>query len=245
MIVDVFLYAGEAEMAVLRQMHLRRAVDMHVAVSCTLTYQGDPADRQGMEAPGGAHWVWTTADPNPDGSRGFHVEHQHRLAIPDLLARMGVGDDDVVMVSDVDEIPDADRVPEVAALARSGALVSVPMRMHGFALDYLYPGPWWGTTASLLRYSDPAHQRSVQAPLGTEAGAGWHLSWIGTPEARARKLATFSHIELAGLDTEACYRDAVHATGTPLRRLSADDVAAMRWPWSDHHLQPPAHWWAP
>ena len=242
---DVFLYAGEAEMADLRVRTLAPAGVESIAVSCDRTYQGDPAGTM-IEPPGVADWLWVHATPNPDGTRGFHVEHQHRVGVTEAV-RTFARADDLVLVSDVDEIPDPARLAEVRSLAMSGSWVSLRQRMHGFALDYLLDRDWYGTTAAMAVNVDAAGQRNVTAPTGSVVHeAGWHLSWLGTPAQRARKLATFTHIELAGLDTEACYRDARHANGEALRRLDRPQMAALVWPQPFYDAWPvPDCWWAP
>ena len=242
MIVDVFLYAGELEMAELRRQALAPFVDAQVAVSCDLTYQG--ATYLPDPPPAGVEALCVAVKP---AGRPFGIEHQHRHAIPDALrSAFDWPADTTVLVSDVDEIPDPHTLDAIAAAASRGPVV-VPMRMHAFALDYLYPLTWYGTTATTLADCDPQAQRIVQHAAWPAVGAGWHLSWMGTPEQRARKLATFSHVELRGVDVEACRRDAVHVTGQPLRRLTADEMAAMSWPapLADGGFAIPAEWRAP
>lgn len=225
MIIDAFLYAGEVEMAELRRRTLGPYVDAQVAVSASLTYQGAQAPL--YDAPRGVPGVRVVVDPSPEP---FGIEAQHRSGLPQVVAACLLPPlDAVLLVSDVDEIPDPTTLDEIAAAAKAGP-VQVPMRMHAFALDYLYPLRWWGTTASLFDEADPHRQRSVQRAIWPEAGHGWHLSWMGTPAQRARKLATFSHPELADVDLDECWRTATHVTGHPLRRLAADEMAALDWP---------------
>lgn len=225
MIIDAFLYAGEVEMAELRRRTLGPYVDAQVAVSASLTYQGDPAPLH--NAPPGILGTRVPVDPSDEP---FGIEAQHRSQVPRAVAACLLAPPDaVLLVSDVDEIPDPTTLDQVAAAAKAGP-VQVPMRMHAFALDYLYPLRWWGTTASLFVEADPHRQRSVQRPISPEGGHGWHLSWMGTPEQRRRKLATFSHVELVDVDVDACWRTATHVTGHPLRRLPPDEMAALDWP---------------
>ncbi len=259
MLVDAFLYAGEGDMAELRRDTLTGHVDRMVAVSCTLTHQGDPAHLE--PPPPGIAWAVVEGERNPDGTANFYVEGEHRRAVPRSIERYsfyvegelrrsvpsavgGWPDGTVLLVSDVDEIPDPATLPEVTARARQTP-VAVPMRMHGFALDYRYPGPWRGTTACLLDGTDVQVLRERKSDLPA-AGSGWHLSWLGDSEYRHRKLATFLHTELAGLDVDACWREGTHANGERLVRLTREEVAALDWPAPLFDgFDIPASWWAP
>lgn len=225
MLVDAFLYNGEADMAALRMATLGPHVDLMVAVVCDLTHQSDPNPIP--DAP--CDQVVINAAPIPDG-RGGHgtpwyqwIERQHRNGIGTLVDLLGLTGADVVMVSDVDEIPDPAALPDLAGIEAPAA---VPMRMHGFALDYLYPLEWRGTTVSRADQLAPQAHRDWRYRLPGK-GKGWHLSWLGDLTERQRKLRSFSHAELADLDVDACWRNGVHANGEQLTRCDVDD---LDWP---------------
>lgn len=221
-VVDAFLYNGEATMADLRVQTLGDHVDKQVAVVCDLTHQGEPNPIPAT--PDGCDLHVIHAEPIPEGRGGIDtpyyqwVERQHR--------RFTIGGGAVVMVSDVDEIPDPATLDDIICGAVLGP-VAVPMRMHGFALDWLYPSDWVGTTASTAMAMDPQGHRDARYRLPT-AGRGWHLSWMGDSAERRRKLDSFSHAELRDeLDVEAAHREGIHANGEHMVRV---DVADLDWP---------------
>ncbi len=253
MLLDVFLYAGEAEMAQLRQETLGRHVEAMIAVSCDRTYQGEKVEY--APPPAGIEWkVVSVVPPEARSEWGSHswgfVENQHReavMGIVDEWAKSNPSNDLVVMVSDVDEIPDPITLSEVENRADEYTEVVVPMRMHGFALDYLHPNqPWFGTVASPLLHVDPQSQRNRRGQM-QRAGSGWHFSWMGDMETKQRKLASFSHGELQGkLDLEDCYRNARHSNGEQMRRLQPSDMEALKWPPPLFAGFPiPDSWWSP
>lgn len=243
MIVDAFLWNGETEMGELRVAALGAYVDRMVAVSCTLTHQSDPAPK--IPPPAGVEWLACDAIPIPEGRGGQGsphyqwIERQHRNAIVQLAHSCGARD--VVLVSDVDEIPFPGTIPDIVAVARREPC-AVPMRMHGFALDYLYPTSWVGTTASTVAALAPQAHRDWRYRLPA-AGAGVHLSWMGTLDEKRRKLASFSHAELHDLDVEHCFSTGTHANGEQLRRLTRDETLALDWPVAE--FAPPDSWWSP
>jgi hypothetical protein len=175
-----------------------------------------------------------------------------------MLEGLPLADDDVVMCSDVDEIPHPARVLSFADMhRRSAKAVHVcEQRFHGFALDYLHPQqPWLGTIigpARMMRlpHSTPQDWRDRRGSPGLPAlpDAGWHLSWLGTSEERWAKLRTFSHGELDGtLNPDLAHLNGVHANGEPLRHLTPQEWARLDWPTpiEDGSFVVPDEWWAP
>lgn len=256
MLVDVFLYNGETDMLALRVATLGEHVDRMVAVTCTLTHQSEPAPAVDVGLGVQGQWL-VNAVPIPEGRGGQGtpyyqwIERQHRNGCRDAVADLP--GDAVVMVSDVDEIPDPAVLGEIAERAGSGP-VSVPMRMHGFALNYLYPQTWIGTTASTVAAMAPQAHRdwryrlSVGWPGDSRSWKGWHLSWFGDLDEKRRKLASFSHAELASLDVEDCYATGTHANGERMIRTPRADVLTVgSWPAPlvDGSFEIPPSWWAP
>lgn len=243
MIVDAFLWNGETDMGELRVAALGAHVDRMVAVSCTLTHQSDPAPK--VEPPAGVEWFTAEAIPIPEGRGGDGtpyyqwIERQHRNAVAHLARTLNARD--IVLVSDVDEIPFPTTLPEIIRTAEREPC-AVPMRMHGFAVDYLYPTGWVGTTASTAAAVAPQAHRDWRYKLPS-AGAGVHLSWMGDLAEKERKLRSFSHAELADLDVDACYRTGTHANGEQLVRLTRTDTLDLEWPVDP--FDPPPAWWAP
>jgi hypothetical protein len=245
-LLDVFLWNGELDMAELRVRTLRDHVDGMVAVSCNLTHQSEPAPR--IPPPDGCEWLIVDAKPIPEGRGGVGsdwyqwIERQHRDGCIEAAAEYGP--ETVVMVSDVDEIPDPSTLDEIHHAAFAGP-VAVPMRMHGFALNYLYPSQWVGTTASTAALLAPQAHRSWRYRC-PQAGKGWHLSWFGDLEEKRRKLRSFSHAELHALDVEDCYQRGIHANGERMTAVPRAEVERLDWPPPLFQgFDIPPSWWAP
>lgn len=288
MIVDACLFAGEREMLELRFRTLAHVVDRFVVVACTLTHQGQPIDqtpivdafRTAYTHADGAwpisaslHWVSPSrilerhgrmferapSDRGEAQTRWFqHIEKQHRDGVLDAVRSLVDDPFAVVMVSDVDEIPNTAVVTRFQAwpYARAEDWLVLHQRFHSGALDVLHPQqPWPGTCASLLMRCEPQAHRDARTTIGTPAQSvievplgGWHLSWFGTDAERARKLETFSHAELrhTRFDPAEARRTLRHADGQPLRQLSLEETYAMDWPLPllDGSFEPPAWWFA-
>lgn len=240
MILDAFLYNGEQTMLDLRLATLAELDLRHVAVICNLTHQGDPNE---VEDPKGCEVLRVDPIPYPGGNEGkfwLGIENQHRDAI---AAIAGVAASDVVVVSDVDEIPTPGSIMWASAQVAESVPVCIPMRMHGFALDYLHPAQWHGSTVSRGDQLSPQVHRLWRHGL-PKVGKGWHLSWMGSMDERRRKARSFCHNDLSDLDVESCWRDGVHANGEVMHRLTAEEFASLPWPALDK-ITVPDSWRAP
>jgi len=260
-IIDVFLYSGahEHDMVRLRHMTMRDHVDAMVAISCDLTYQGDASPNEAPPEDLDIIWATVKADPFPEGEKsewgGQHwgwIEYQHRDKITDMLPEIleakgiNIAPDDIVMLSDMDEIVDPIFIPEIVGCTNLYGVVAVPMRMHGFALDYLYPSQLLHTVS--CKYKDLSPQKQRNSRYGfLQCGFGWHLSWLGNSSTKERKLSWFSHGELKSLDLDACSNNGYHANGEELIKLTKEQFDNMRWPDPivSNDFNVPEYWWSP
>lgn len=242
-----------------------------IVVACTRTHQGQPVDRAPVEeaflaageasgAPAILRWVEPSMnlerggrvherspdERGPAGTPWFqHMEKQHRDGVAPIV-REYADVDDVIMVSDVDEIPDPVLVRDLLTVPWRHKWLTVAMRFHSTALDLLHPQqPWWGTCVALCRDLAPQAQRDARTtvwldkptcaalpdtPVGVPGEGGVHLSWFGTDLERQRKLETFSHAELAGWDPMAARLRNEHANGEKLHQLTLAESYGLWYP---------------
>lgn len=208
---DCFLYNGEADLAALRVEHLPGLE--HVAVQSPETFQGTPQPVADTLA--GVHLHTTDLPPGTTWEREAAQREAFRVALLDL----GAGPDDIVLLSDVDEFPH----PDVARHAQRFGVCEMLMLCYSPAMKH--PAPWRGTV--ICRFGDiPSFQsmRDARWTAPVIPNAGWHLSWFGSAEDRDRKLRSFSHTELAGLDVESCAADGLHVDQVRLMPTSPDDL---------------------
>lgn len=261
----------------LRLRTLRNVVDRTVVVACAVTHQNQPIDRDMVETafsmavesagvnPVTAYLTW--CDPEidwPTGARGGvgtpqyqQIERIHRDFVRDAVSKLTNDPRAVVMVSDVDEIPDVHAIADHQLLLdrmnRGHDWLVCLHRFHSTALNLLHPQqPWLGTGISRLRDLAPQAIRDERGPL-FEAGAivegpaAVHLSWMGSDEEREWKLNAFSHAELVGKFKPAEARVLLrHANDERLRLLSTQEMLDLPWPRpiTDGTFVVPESWWA-
>ena len=149
------------------------------------------------------HHVIVTAEEAPKEENPWCREKYQRECI--LRGLEDVDPSAIVMISDVDEIPDLKIVP----FEKLPHIVnSVHMWMFEYSLDYLFTGePWFGTVVTnceLLKRQGPNYFRDNRWKFPVIQYAGWHLSSFGTPQHVWNKMQTFAHA-----------KDGHHASQTP------------------------------
>jgi hypothetical protein len=160
------------------------------------------------------------------------------------IAALDPQDDDLVFISDVDEVP----FPEVvAALAKSDFDGPLLVRPHWFNFNWqTYLGPW--EHASIRFFTAGFLRELFAAGRGKELGRGnvtgreiaglngWHASWFGSDELIFDKLVSYAH----AFDAKDVKAAAEGIDGVRRRRTSGFDMFGTR-PRLDSRPRLPLH----
>jgi beta-1,4-mannosyl-glycoprotein beta-1,4-N-acetylglucosaminyltransferase len=199
MLVDTFMFYNELDILELRLSLLDEYVDRFVIVESELNHVGTAKElffqRNKKRFEKWIHkieHVIVTAEESPKEYDPWVREKHQRECI--LRGLDGVPNDSIVMVSDVDEIPDMTRVsyeklPHV--------VTAVHMWMFEYSLKYLFTGePWFGTVITnceIFKRIGPNYLRENRWKFPKFNEAGWHLSSFGTPQHVWNKMQTYAH----------------------------------------------------
>jgi hypothetical protein len=207
-IFDCFLFFNELEILSIRLKELYDVVHRFVIIEAPVTHQGKPKPLYFQE---NSERFRTFSDKihhvvvrdMPEGEDNFQREnyqrHVLRGAITDALA------DDLIVVSDVDEIPNISALQEAA---QRKSFLFLEMGLHYYFLN-LTAGPWikayCAPKSTIDRMEDLSLPRRREINYLTEfngsadthllRNAGWHLTWQLGVEAIMAKLDAFSHSE--------------------------------------------------
>jgi beta-1,4-mannosyl-glycoprotein beta-1,4-N-acetylglucosaminyltransferase len=193
-IYDCFPFFNELELLEVRLHELAGVVDHFVLVESDRTHSNLPKPLHYEENKHLfrefhdkiIHVVVTDMpqDPNP-----WTREHHQRRCISRGLVNCKT--DDIIMVSDMDEIPRGEKVKPYD-------------RLHVFDQKCFYyflncySGMWGGTRIlpyhELLRLGDPQSVRFAGGP--TIPDGGWHFSYLGGAERIKEKIRSYAHQEL-------------------------------------------------
>lgn len=203
MIVDCFTFNDELDLLEMRLHELEGAVDYFVLVEAPVTFQGREKPLHFAEhRERFARWPIVPVVADLSHCTGtWERENQQREFIAEGLNKVGLRGDDIVVLSDVDELW------RPQALAEPDPFVVFEQTMYVHSLRWRHPKPWNGSTAcraSILPelganpFTTLRCTRLHDKPKRLSQG-GWHFSWFGGPEAQLRKLYAFAHEELVGV----------------------------------------------
>lgn len=225
MIVDTFIYNGEAEMLEFRIKILSPVVDYFIVVENAWTHQGQPRER-----------CLTTPTPKVKSffldihaDTPYGTEWQNRNAIANCCSEFN--DDDLVILSDVDEIPSRE---SVSKMREKSLPRTCNLEFYYYRLNHRRPETCglMMTTIAHLREIGGGNLRDLRGntPIMDAQPSGWHLSYFGGTKAIQKKLSSFCHTEfnkpefLDDAWLEKCQKEgiALLKCGTQFERVTPD-----------------------
>lgn len=226
-IYDCFIFNDELEMLKLRINLLKDKVDKFVLVESKQTHSGYPKtsyynDNKELFQEFNDKIIHVLIDKFPDEmiyppseidvDSSLHIhwfrENYQRNEILRGIYSQQMTDDDVILISDVDEIPHPEMLEDF--------INSIPLGEYGFQLQkwciwgfnsYL-SGVWPGTAA--IRWKDLKkttpqeirRNRYNNQIYHTNEKYGWHCSWFGGIDVVMNKLSSFAHQELRDMSRD-------------------------------------------
>lgn len=215
---DCFSFFNELDLLDIRLHELSDVVDYFVVIEATRTFQNKPKPLYFAEnkerfkefLPRIKHVV---VDDYPSFFRRFRkptpwdFERNQREHVD--VALKDCSPDDILILSDIDEIPKADKVRE---FKNTPGLKVFEQRMYYYFLncfvqDYDEPipiyqeyKPWRGPLMLPFRdYTNFEDLRTVRNKTSVEKtlvrDGGWHYSWLGGVEGILKKLEAYAHSE--------------------------------------------------
>jgi len=206
-VYDCFLFFNEFDLLKIRLTEMEPYVDHFVVVEAEETFRGDPKPlyfEQNKEL--FEKWknkiIHVAVSGHVEVKKPMHRERFQRNQI--MRGLKNCKNNDIVLISDVDEIVRRAEIPRIAQALSNGEAHTVlcQQRMYTYYLNR-YQSVWPGTVATTFkdlkkRYdSRPTlvrHRRSKDKPL-ILANSGWHFSYMGGAEQLLKKVAAFSHPE--------------------------------------------------
>lgn len=192
MIFDCFLYAGEQACLDIRVAELSELDVMHIAVQANKTFTNKPKE---------FHEICSlrVADMRimdmPDGNDPWERERHQRNSIMRGLQKFYIKDDDLIIISDADEVPSA---AAIMKYNKSMEVAALTQNKYGYWLNCMEGYQDWNIakilTYELLKKSTPDQIRNSGQQSWIEH-AGWHWSYLGNKETILKKLDSFSHTE--------------------------------------------------
>lgn len=240
MIVDAFVFGGELDLLELRLSLLESSVDYFLVVEGNRTFSGEEKrylleDHRGRFRPWASQIAYVKVDdlPAPLPTRWIPEVWQRNCVLRGIAEIGSREPDDVVLVSDVDEVPFPAALEEARQLLTAGAgSVSLELETSCFRGNLVNDAARIFVTKAYRgdQLTNPHHQRYFETAPVTVRSAGRHLSSLLGPKELQAKLASFAHAERdnardAGLrHLERCENYAVDMLGQALlRQIPAEE----------------------
>lgn len=194
MIYDCFLYNGEKDLLDIRVSEMSGLDVKHLVFQSSHTFKGDLKAEELLQYPWNDRVEFNTFRPNMIDPDPWVNEKKLRNGIVESGGLLRAKPDDIIIISDVDEIP---RKEAILQFKPEMEVAFLDMQKFGFFLN-LREGLHWTPpkimTWSHLKTTTPEAVRNAGAPH-TIDNAGWHFSWCGGIDEVMRKFASFSHQE--------------------------------------------------
>jgi beta-1,4-mannosyl-glycoprotein beta-1,4-N-acetylglucosaminyltransferase len=197
-VFDCFTFNDELFLLDFRLHVLDPVVDYFVIVEADRTHQGTPKALIFHETRGSfERWsrkiIHVAVSDMPASTDAWVLENFQRRAI--IRGLGAAAPSDIVMISDVDEVPNPAVIKDIRSREFSGTL-GLELRASYFFLDLIEPTPagWTPKVCHFRNLTDPHALRDSPADEVLRQ-AGWHLSWLATQIDPAKKLRAFAHEE--------------------------------------------------
>lgn len=209
-VYDCFMFSHELDLLNLRLHELYDYVDYFVIVESSETHSGLPKPLYFRE---NQHLFEKFSDkiinvaiegfPTPPSGQNpnWFRENFQRNQILTVLQSLDMKDDDCVMLSDVDELPDRNSVMNVRHHVRRLQVITFRQRWFTWNFELEDPQEWPGTQVMLwsdFKKTTPQKIRNGRYNVGVVSNEvrGWHLSWFGDNNSVHEKLKSFAHQEI-------------------------------------------------
>lgn len=201
MIIDCFTFFNEFDLLRIRWEELKNSVGAFVLSESTMTFSGKSKDPLFQDS--GVNYPNVTGvviDDMPQTGSAWNRESLQRIKIMEYLDQYS--DDDIVMISDVDEIPHHEVVDQLEETLTEFERVRFVHPTFYYYLNGKRCDAKCGGAARLgtLR-KNGLNLQNLRTGSGdykckTETiKNGWHFSYLGGVEAIQEKLQSFSHTE--------------------------------------------------
>ncbi len=212
-IIDCLTFFNELDLLEFRLKLLNDHVDNFVIAESNLTHSGQPKPfyfeaNKGRFEPWKEKIIYLPVKQNTEGlvfdnetsynpqSAAWKLENGQRNALGE--AASVIADDDLILLSDLDEIPDPALLGKINP---ANGPVALSMLFHYYFLNCQNIGNerWWnGTIASTgkqFKATTAQKLRDKRNELPVVKKAGWHFSYLGGLKKIKEKIRSFAHTE--------------------------------------------------
>jgi beta-1,4-mannosyl-glycoprotein beta-1,4-N-acetylglucosaminyltransferase len=204
LIYDCFTFFNEVELLELRLRTLWDTVDRFILVEADRTHAGQPKafifeQRQALFEQYREKITYVKVSDMPEGPDVWGRENFQRNCIARALT--GCSQEDLIMISDADEIPRPEIIISLLNSEEGKTLlehhpVAFAQRNYYYFVNCIEPVFWHGTVAT--RYKNlrtPQEARNNRERMPRIRYGGWHFSYLGGVQRVIEKFNAYAHQE--------------------------------------------------
>ena len=199
-IIDCFTFYNELDMLKFRLEYLYDTVDHFVLVEATRTHAGNPKslyfqDNKHLFQPYLDKIVHVVVEDMPDGNDPWVRERFQRNAIRRGTSNIKLNDNDKIIISDLDEIPDRNTIKSLGFIKEGIHALCQDLYYYNLntRVDVIWKHPKIVNYRTYLLYS-PDSVRMGHIDYEINKG-GWHLSYFGNAQFIRNKIQNYAHQE--------------------------------------------------
>lgn len=196
MVYDCFTYFNEAEILEIRINELAPLKPIHVLVESRYTFTGKEKKLNYNSGDIKYKNLIDFCADVPNNGNPWDNEFAQRNYIKTALQILDPKDDDIIIISDVDEIPSCEAIAKYSPEMKQTLLM---MNHYAGYLNLIYGRNSWPyckvTTWGLLKSNTPNNIRLDGGDDTVLHNAGWHFGWMGGLDMIITKFKSFSHQE--------------------------------------------------
>jgi beta-1,4-mannosyl-glycoprotein beta-1,4-N-acetylglucosaminyltransferase len=204
-VYDAFMFYNELDMLKYRLKVLDPYVDRFVICECPVSFAGKPkplyfAENKHMFEPWLhkiTHLVWNGyRTPVHDLDDSWYNENTQRNHLLEGLRECHTSD--IVIISDLDEIPDPKVLEKADEVLGPRLVVALEMDLYYYDIEHRLDDRW--DFARIARYgfvrdTTPHKVRNSKRTDPVVKRAGWHMSYFGSDKFIMNKTKNYAHIE--------------------------------------------------
>lgn len=211
-IIDCFTFYNEEKMLKFRLRELNDSVDYFVLVESTRSFSGKRKplffhENKDLFSKYLDKIIHVIVEDMPLSSEAHKVEngnawsneHHQRNCIDRGLSRLDISNNDIIMISDVDEIPDVNILKFLKQKEMKG-LVAFKQDLYYYNLNCMDLNEWRCARAVdyksyKSKFNSLAQKVRESVEINEEIKCGWHFSYCMKAEDISNKIKNFSHQE--------------------------------------------------
>lgn len=204
-IIDCFIFHNEFKMLNFRLKELEGVADTHILCESDHTFSGLKKDLffdQKKDLYSDKNVIHLINQQEDTKINPWKRELTQRNYLKKGLFQLNLELNDIILLSDLDEIPDIDLLKQIKEKGISKGIFSLKQDMYYYNLECKLERVWcWPkifTYQTLLEknleFNDIRTSKPVILPF-TQGKGGWHLSYFGDIDYIVNKIKSFSHQE--------------------------------------------------